>query len=352
MRVQAAFLVTLLFTIPLLGAGCTSAQDTQGPVQPEPAEPVDPYRQNQVLGRGVNLGNALEAPSEGDWGMTIQEEYLQLIQDAGFGSVRVPVRWNAHALQEEPYTIDELFLNRVDEVIGWALERNLAVVLNIHHYNALMEDPAQHRERFLAIWKQIAEHYHDYPNALMLEVLNEPHGDLTPDLWNGYLQEAIGVIRESNPWRTLIAGTAPWGGIGGLEDLSLPEDDRNIIVTVHYYEPFQFTHQNAEWVDGSEAWDGTTWSGTDEQKAAVDSDFDFVRDWAEQHDRPVFVGEFGAYSAAPEQSREEWTRYVRRSLEERGFSWAYWEFGAGFGVYDRDSGEWRTWLLDALVPKP
>lgn len=353
MKTQATNFITIAILIIMLAlaACCTHAQNMEGPVQPKPVESSDPFEQNRALGRGVNLGNALEAPSEGEWGMMIQEEYLQLIKDAGFSSVRIPVRWNAHALQEEPFTIEEYFFERVDKVIGWALERNLQVVLNIHHYNALMEAPAQHRRRFLAIWRQISGHYRGYPDNLLFEVLNEPHGHLTPGLWNRYLRDAIGMIRETNPNRTLVIGTAPWGGIDGLKDLSLPHSERNVIVTVHYYEPFRFTHQNAGWVEGSEAWDGTTWTGTEEQKKAVESDFNFVQNWAEQHKRPVFVGEFGAYSAAPRESRERWTKYVRQTMEKRGFSWAYWEFGAGFGIYDRENDEWRIGLLEALIPE-
>ena len=68
---------------------------------------------NSRLGRGMNLGNALEAPNEGDWGMKVEEEYLKAIADAGFQTVRLPVKWSAHAMKEPPYTIDPKFLARV-----------------------------------------------------------------------------------------------------------------------------------------------------------------------------------------------------------------------------------------------
>lgn len=330
--------------------GVDQNQD-KSPVQPEPEQPVDPFEQNQRLGRGVNLGNALEAPAEGEWGMVIEEEYIQLISDAGFDAVRIPVRWNAHAGQQAPYTINGSFFDRVDEVIGWALERNLMVVLNIHHYNALMENPEEHRQRFLAIWEQIAEHYYDTSNDLLFEILNEPHGELSATPWNQYLRDAINVIRESNPYRTLVVGTSPWGGIGGLKDLSIPEEDQNIITTVHYYNPFQFTHQGASWAgDESDEWLGTTWTATEEQKRVVNEDFDFVQRWAEEHNRPIYLGEFGAYEAAPRQSRSIWTDYIRSAAEKRNFSWSYWEFGAGFGIYNRDANKWRNGLLKALLP--
>ena len=82
----------------------------------------------------------------------------------------------------------------------------------------------------------------------------------------------------------------------------------------------------------------------------MDEDFDLVKEWAEQHDRPVLLGEFGAYSAAPQESREIWTDYIREAAEQRNFSWSYWEFGAGFGIYDRENSQWREGLLKALLP--
>lgn len=337
----------------LAGAGmvlvfinCGSDKSNSVP-QPLP----DPYEQNRLLGKGINLGNALEAPAEGEWGMTIRDEYFRLIKEAGFDAVRIPIRWNAHASDNPPYNINKLFFERVDTVIQQAMNYNVATVINIHHYNKLMESPGLHKERFLALWRQIAEHYRDYPSTLFFEVLNEPHDNLKPGLWNQMLRDAVSVIRESNSYRTLIIGTSPWGGVSGLKDLSVPEEDRNIIVTVHYYEPFHFTHQGAEWVgEQSNKWLGTTWSGTEAQKQEVQANFNQVQSWATSHNRPIYVGEFGAYSKAPMDSREIWTAFVRQEAEQRGFSWAYWEFGAGFGIYDRETNKWRESLLRALIP--
>lgn len=316
-----------------------------------PAEPFDPFELNEMLGKGVNMGNALEAPEEGEWGMVIEEEYMELIRDAGFDAVRIPIRWNAHTENAPPYTIFPSFFERVDEVIKWALERDLLVMINIHHFDGLMEDPRRYRKKFISIWEQVGDRYKEFPNTLLFEVLNEPHGELEPDLWNVFLRDALDAIRKTNPNRTVVIGTSPWGGSAGLEDLSLPDEEENLIVTVHNYNPFQFTHQGAEWVDESDAWLGTTWTGTEGQKAELDEELDRINAWAEEHDRPIHMGEFGAYSAAPENSREIWTDYIRRAAEERGFSWAYWEFGSGFGVYDRDRNKWNEGLLEALLPE-
>ncbi len=64
---------------------------------------------NERLGRGINLGNALEAPAIGGWGVVLEEEYFRLIKEKGFSSVRIPIRWSAHAQANPPYTIDEDF---------------------------------------------------------------------------------------------------------------------------------------------------------------------------------------------------------------------------------------------------
>jgi len=351
-------LVTLfLTTLIILGISSACSSDSADFIDnnsneiPTQEEFVDAFEINQMLGKGINLGNGLEAPTEGAWGFVIHEEYIDEIKEAGFESVRVPIRWNAHAMENAPYTINESFFNRVDEVINWSLDRGLAVMINIHHYNELMENPQQHKERFLALWKQIAPRYKDYPEQLVFEILNEPHDNLTPDLWNSYLVEALDIVRQTNPRRVVVLGTAPWGGFGGLQDLELPANDRQLIATVHYYNPFQFTHQGASWAgDHTDDWLGTTWDATDEEMANVDADFDAVLEWAESHDRPIHVGEFGAFSTADDNSRENWTAYIREASELRDFSWAYWEFGSGFGAYDTDTGQWRDYLLRALVP--
>lgn len=310
----------------------------------------DAFELNARLGRGVNLGNALEAPVEGEWGVVLREEYFELIAEAGFDAVRIPVRWSAHAAAEPPYAIDEGFFERVDWAIEQALARELLVVLNVHHYEALMEDPAGQRARFLAIWEQVGERYRDYPDALLFELLNEPTGALDGVRWNELLGEALEVVRGTNPERVVVVGPASWNSIDALGELVLPGDDERIIVTVHYYEPFAFTHQGAEWVDGSEAWLGTAWEGTAVERAAVEGDLDRAAAWAEEHGRPLYLGEFGAYSRADMASRVRWTEFVAREAEERGVSWAYWEFCAGFGVYNPLAGVWNEALLAALVP--
>ncbi|MEM2673764.1 MAG: glycoside hydrolase family 5 protein, partial [Candidatus Bathyarchaeia archaeon] len=163
--------------------------------------------------RGINIGNALEAPKEGMWGVYIKDEYLSIIREAGFDTVRIPIKWSAHAEEEPPYKIDEDFFSRVDHVVSKALEQNLIVVLNIHHYDEIMQDPRGHKDRFLALWRQISEHYKNYPENLYFELLNEPHDSLTSELWNEFLLDVIRIIRETNPIRKIVVGPSNWNNV-------------------------------------------------------------------------------------------------------------------------------------------
>ncbi len=312
----------------------------------------DPFKQNELLGRGVNLGNALEAPEEGQWGVTLEEEYFKLIKDAGFNSVRIPVRWSAHALKDKPYTIEASFFKRVDWAVEQALSRGFHVILNMHHYEEIYIDPAGHRQRFLALWEQIAAHYKDQSANLLFEFLNEPNKNLKAEPWNQLIEEVLKVVRRSNPYRTVVIGPASWNNIDFLDKLRLPDADRNIIVSCHYYKPFEFTHQGASWVGTSAAkdWIGTQWSGTEKEGQAIIEDFEKARVWAQKNKRPVNIGEFGSYSKADMASRALWTAFIARQAEKKGFSWTYWEFCAGFGVYDRQEKRWNEPLVRALIP--
>lgn len=142
---------------------------------------------NQRLGHGINLGNALDAPNEGEWGVTLQADYFKWIADSGFATVRIPVRWSAHALEVAPYTIDSVFFSRVQWAVDQAISNKLNVIINMHHYDTIMADPESQQARFLAMWKQIATRFKNYPPQLLFEVLNEPKNKLTAAKWDKLL---------------------------------------------------------------------------------------------------------------------------------------------------------------------
>lgn len=314
------------------------------------AQKSDAVFVNSRIGRGINLGNMMEAPREGAWLARLEERYFDLIKEVGFSSVRIPVRWSAHAADEAPYIISEKFLERVDEVIEQALARDLIVILNIHHYREFMEDPEAHEDRLLGIWKQLSEHYANQPHELCFEVLNEPTNKVTPEIWNRVQNDSIKLIRKSNPNRIIFVAPLGWNRIHHLKNLELPSNDRNLIASVHFYEPFWFTHQGASWVQ-RDIPVGKQWTGTDELRNEIIVDLDEAVRWSKKNNIPINVGEFGAYSKADMQSRVQWTHFLCREMEKRDMSWNYWEFCSGFGAYDPDAEVWRTELLNALIPE-
>jgi endoglucanase len=321
----------------------------QRAAEPETSPSRDIMAANRALGRGINLGNALEAPREGAWGVTLKPEYFTAIKKAGFATVRLPVKWSAHGLAEAPYTVDPKFAERVDWAIDQALANQLNIVVNVHHYNEMDANPDQHLPRLVGLWEQIAARYKNRPAAVYFELLNEPHDKLTEAKWNAAIPRLLAAVRKTNPTRPVIVGPEHWNSARALDKLELPEKDRHLILTIHDYEPFQFTHQGASWVKGAKQWKGRKWTGTAAEQAAVREILGKAAAWAKVHDRPVFLGEFGAYEGADMESRVRWTRFVAREAERLGFSWAYWEFCSGFGAYDPKADKWREPLKAALV---
>ncbi|MCE5248597.1 glycoside hydrolase family 5 protein [bacterium] len=310
--------------------------------------PPDAFKQNARLGRGGNLGNILYRFDT--WDKKMEQDELDLIKKAGFTNVRINIGPFSHCSDKPPYTIEPAFYERVDWTVNQALSRGFTVIIDNHEYHAMGDDPMGNRDKFLATWKQMADHYKDFPDNVYLGVLNEPYNNLTPYLWNYFLKDALKIIRASNPDRTLVLGPGAWNGIKAIEELELPEDDRNIIVEIHYYSPHHFTHQGASFAKGSEEWLGMTWRATPEEKQAVTDDFNKAVDWAQRHNRPLFLGEFGAYKKADMESRIAWTRFIRQTAEKDGMSWSIWELmETGFGVYDPEKKAWIQPLLDALV---
>ena len=315
------------------------------------ATPPDRAMIVEDLGHGINLAGALEAPREGMWGVTLQDDYFAVIEKAGFTTVRVPICWSAHAAQSFPYQIDPAFWPRIDWVIAEAKMHHLHAILDFQNYNELIADPDKHEDRFVAIWQQIAEHYRDAPPTILFELFNEPHGQLDAVKWNSLLARTIAVIRPTNPTRLIVVGPVSWNKIISLRLLVLPAEDPYLVATVHYYEPMTFTHQGAPWEKTSLTWLGTKWLGTDAEKQAVDNDFDSAIAWASEHNRPMMLGEFGTYEKCEIDSRQRWTSYVARSAEAHGMAWAYWEFCGNFGAYDPNLDMWRDSILTALRPK-
>ena len=306
------------------------------------------FDQNVRLGRGVNIIGYDAALWKNYTQGRFKEKYFKMIKEGGFSTIRVNIHPFKH--MDSSYKINPKWLETLDWVVKKGLEAKLMIILDLHEFNAMADDPIAKKEMFMSVWRQLAPRYKDQPNDVVFEILNEPNRKLSVALWNQYLVDAIKLIRKSNPNRTIIIGPGNWNGIESLSTLVLPKNDRNIIVTVHFYHPMSFTHQGAPWSKENKDLSGITWNGTQEEKELIETRLKVAADWSKANDRPILLGEFGSYDKADMLSRARYTAFVARTAERLGFSWAYWQFDSDFIVYDIDKDAWVQPIKKALLP--
>jgi len=302
---------------------------------------------NDALGKGINLGNIYDQSS-----IPWSDNYIQQVKDLGFKHVRLPVRWDYEnrSLQYDPYNIDQEFMNTIRDIVDKTLAAGLKIVVNMHHYDPLIENPAAERERFISMWGQIGEYFQNYPEDLVFELLNEPRDHMTVEIWSDLSKEALDKVRETNPTRAVMIGSGDWGTVNGLKGLIIPEDD-HLILTIHYYNPTRLTHQGAEWAGNYPR--GYRWYDSKIERDAVDQDFAEIEKFvSENNNIPVHIGEFGSFNTADLDSRILWTTYVARTIEQHNYSFAYWDFGTDFGIYNIYTDEYNEPLIDAILTNP
>jgi len=166
---------------------------------------LDVFEQNRRLGRGVNvLGYD---PVWRDLAKArMRDRHFRLIKEAGFSHVRVPLHLFRDEGIDERNRVTKSWFGVLDWAVDQSLKNGLMVILDFHEFGAMGQDPLGYKDRFLATWVDMAERYRDYPVEVVFEILNEPNRELTPEVWNGFLSEALAIIRESNPTRTVIIG--------------------------------------------------------------------------------------------------------------------------------------------------
>lgn len=364
----------------LLALGLAACARTDNPPPVAAPLPTGPAGKPRLM-RGMNLGDALEAPNEGEWGVVLDESDFARIHETGFDHVRLPVRFNGHADLAPPYAIRASFFSRVDWAVAQALKNNLAIVIDLHNYDDLMKDPEAHRARFVALWQQIAQHYQGTPDAVAFELLNEPHGSLTASTWNSILLDALRAVRATNPTRTVIVEGVDWASAKNLRDsLALPNDP-NVVASFHMYQPILFTHQGAPWMGPeyktlgvrfpgpppspitpvstalSVSWVRAWFERYNHEPAATNpsgpstiaEQLDMAASFVAAHHIRVYMGEFATVDGGDIASRAAWTRLTRVEAERRGFGWAYWDDGGSCEAYDRKKGAWIPELEDALL---
>ncbi len=335
--------------------------------------------------RGLNLGNGLDAPSEGEWGRRLTEKDFQMVAAAGFDHVRLPVRFTTleRSDAKAPYTIKPEFFARVDWALDQAQQNRLSIILDLHHFEEIHKDPRANQERLYALWRQIAPRYANRPPEVAFEILNEPNGKLEPAILNEMTRDVLKIIRETNPTRLVFANSYFWANAERLDELELPADDANVVAEFHMYQPILFTHQGAPWMEpwyqttgivfpgppskplkpvpaaSQEAWVKAWFDGYNYAPAATNpggpgtvfEHFDHAARYVKKTGKRVYLGEFGAIDNGDAQSRENYTWLVRTEAERRGIGWAYWDDGGKFKAMDAPNGKWNAGLLRALVDR-
>lgn len=366
-------------------SAATAAPSTP-PRADEPAVPLPPLASAEArefshtsselfdaLRLGWNLGNSLDVPDgETAWGNPkITPELLTTVAKLGFRLVRIPVTWSSHTGAGPDYLIDAAWLGRVAEVVGYARSAGLYAVINLHHDGAdgfkgpewlTLNDAAGNtteannaavRERFIAVWTQIARHFGDFGEELLFESMNEVHdGYGNPDprhftFINELNQHFVELVRNSggkNAQRHLIVpgyNTNIDHTVAGFQPPKDPTPGR-LSLSVHYYDPYTFAL-----VAKTKTW-GAASPGHDDwgQEDHVVAQLDKLKTKFIDQGLPVFLGEYGATNQVGfEEYRRYYVEYVTKAARERGILPAYWDNGGrndggeSFALFDRASGE-------------
>ena len=364
------FLIIVLFSLPLF------AQIT-------PEQMVD------KMGRGINLGNVLSAPVEGNWAPAVEKQYFLDVAAAGFTTVRIPMDYfgnrtsgstesyskaagssGSYTGSIADYTVSSSYLNRIEQIVDWALDAGLVTIMDIHgstlkteflytfdrknrHPNEKTDPTSAKRladqDKFTAIWTAISNRFKNKSENLLFEVINEPYFEVTEEDMNALNSSTINTIRNSggnNSTRIIII---TGGDKNSYEapttiDPAIIAGDDYLIATFHYYNPNDFTKSTRD--DKNQ----NIW-GSSSDKTTVSNHFESVLTWSNTNDIPILLGEFGAdntlgynYSTGdlkrvsgnktgyanggPENdSRVEYFRYLAELAIDKGFAFTAWDAG-------------------------
>ncbi|MBD8488873.1 cellulase family glycosylhydrolase [Echinicola sp. CAU 1574] len=320
----------------------------------------------QEMGLGWNLGNSLEAiGGETAWGNPlVTKSLIDAVKAAGFEAVRIPVAWSKFS-DEANYTIDETWMNRVEEVVNYVLDNELYAIINIHWDGGWMQptyaQQDQVNERLSAMWIQIALHFRNYDDHLLFAGSNEvlvegEYGTPSPENYmvqNGFNQTFVDAVRSTggrNTYRNLVVQGYNTNIDHTVNFLEIPEDNTTdrLMVEVHYYDPYEFALDENSMISqwGPNATDPSltaSWGN----EAHADSQFLKMKTKFIDQGIPVILGEYGAITKMDfkdhEKYREDYIQYLTQSMVNHGLVPFYWDNGFtgnhGFGLFNRATGE-------------
>jgi aryl-phospho-beta-D-glucosidase BglC (GH1 family) len=315
---------------------------------------------------GWNLGNTLDSydtsssDNETGWGNPkTTKAMIDTVKDAGFNAVRIPVTWGEHLSADN--TIDADYLNRVQEIVDYAMDDNLYVILNVHHDDALWLHPtyseqAAVTEKLTAIWKQLCERFGDYDHHLVFEGMNEPRVIGSATEWSGGTPEERDVINQL--YQAFIDTVRATGGLNAdrtliisshaqsitkeaVSAVKIPED-AHIAVSIHSYAPWDFCGTE----DTRSDW------GSDADKQELDTNFQYLEDTFISKGVPVLLDEFGAVNKNNTSIRAQYYAYYVKSAKAHGITCFVWDNGteSEFGLLNRKDLTWYApSIIDAMM---
>lgn len=303
------------------------------------ASTLTPAEMQKLMGLGINLGNRLDL-----WKQpirTVQETFFDDYKKAGFTNVRIPVCWHNHTMMEAPYTIDSDFLDLVEKIVNWSLDRGMVAILNTHHEKWLDLKGWFDKKlpRLEAIWTQIAERFKDYDQKLLFEIFNEPHLMSTADL-NTMNAAILPIIRKTHPTRIVLLmglkfGNPSWLASKKSADFKVPSD-KQLMIEIHNYDPFKYAGSNPTQM---------TW-GSDDDYATLNSWVSGIKEWASTRSLPIYYGEFAVTNTQTAATgRDKWYQAHLKAITDNGWAASVWNDGGGHLVYNYDT---RTWNSDIL----
>ena len=334
------------------------------------------------MGIGINLGNTFESCGDwiwewGDhtvksyetaWGSPVIEKgMIEGIKKEGFDVMRLPVHW--FNLMSDDYTISADYMDRVKQVVDWALDAKLYVILNIHHdekdfFKNVPTNTKETLKNYKKIWTQIAETFKDYDDYLIFESLNEEAcwGDVY-NQWSGsdngkkevfdytyQLNQAfVDVVRQSggnNPERhLLLAGYCTDTDLTCDSMYQLPKDPANrFAVSIHYYNPSTFTilEEDADWGKAQSTW------GTQAEIQDLNNKFDKMKATFIDKGIPIIIGEYGATTKNKDMdSVRNFLYSVCKASYDRSMVPVLWDTPGGF--YDRNNAKMSDSVLREML---
>ena len=306
-----------------------------------------------MMGKGWNLGNTFDAnggnkndiySQEQSWGNPkVTKELIDGVKAAGFNTIRIPVTWYRHISNSENYKIDDAFMDRINEIVDYAYENDLFVIINLHHESWLNDKDIDKNylkigEELVAVWTQIADRFADYDQHLLFEGMNEPRATGTDYEWSGipecydavnYLnQQFVNCIRnngkgQNNERALLIPGYAASGSPGILKSIEIPEVNgkqaENIIISVHCYSPYAFCLS-----DDQTTFNPQSLQDTGEITTLISN----LNQIFLSKDIPVIIGECGATNSQDNNdARKAWFTYFGEITEKNKIPAIVWDNG-------------------------